>query len=167
MTMAAKTSHVDAERVSRAIVSMLIRSKVDAPLAAKCALVCKHVYSYLQNNPQTFATTLLSNGKDLSEIKRSVTNVYQATRIILHGNNLHGGVPASEALRDFRASNVAPSAGLTLFVLDIAHHFGLPLNEFSLTLSKVDLDLLGAGRGIRRVYSTSSHGYGNFSWSWL
>ena len=127
------------------VFSGLTRAGIKANDAAKYALFCQHVHSYIQSNPQV--QSALKDFKDAKDAKDLAEGGDKALRAwsLLNNAKQMGLGSASIGLRNVRAGGSA--AVLSVFVDRFAAYAraqGIDANECSLAVAKVSVDFAGA-----------------------
>jgi hypothetical protein len=128
-------------RVGNSIYAALISTGLDEKRAASFALFCQDVYSYVQNDPKLQAALDTYSVYDGS--KKSVVAAGYIQRAGALG--LKSGI---SGFSDYGKSGGAAVLGVFVDRFGAyAKSQGIELNECSLTLAKVALDVGGAGTG--------------------
>lgn len=127
------------------VYSGLTGSGMNSNNAAKYALLCQHLYVYIDSNPQVqWALQQVKDAKDARDIGEGARKAVHAKALLSNAHEL-GLTSAVHGLRDVRAGGAATV--LSVFVDRFASYAraqGIELNECSLSVAKVSLDFGGA-----------------------
>jgi hypothetical protein len=127
------------------VYSGLTGSGMTSNNAAKYALLCQHLYVYIQSNPEVqWALQQVKDAKDAKDIGEGARKAVRAQRLLTNAHEL-GLTSAVHGLRDVRGGGAATVLGV--FVDRFASYAraqGIELNDCSLAVAKVRLDFAGA-----------------------
>ena len=141
----AKSDTTEAARIAIYIRSALVSAGVDSRKADAWSLFCQDLFCYIQNDPVLHtALTVFLKGKSGKDVYDGSKMIAQSTKLIGNAASM-GLVSATPRLATLRAGGAANVlSGFVDLFEGYAKGHGIELNECSLNVSKVILDLGGA-----------------------
>ena len=144
----AANGEVDTDAVNKlgaVVKSALVRAGIEQRTAILYATYCTAVYRYLLEHPRT--RTALEMAKDAYDVADGSQKAFRAAGYIERGS----AVGVSSARSGFAAYGASGGAGVlqvfTSYFESFAKTQGIELNECSLAVAKVSLDIAAAGIG--------------------
>jgi hypothetical protein len=132
-------------KLGAVVKSALVRTGIEQRMAIICAGYCMAVYRYLLEHPRTMIA--LKSAKDAYDVADGSQKAFRAAGYIERGS----AVGVSSARSGFAAYGASGGAGVLQVFTDYFESFaktqGIDLNECSMAVAKVSLDIGAAGIG--------------------